>query len=140
MRITMRSQKSLFPLAILTDMKHLRARTDRLFKSEPIDDRGRDVFEFEGNDIDRLSELFERCFIRIRPGKLPIRNLASRTVRRGFIGVHAVTHSSGGNSKHSAELAAAKHTNGRSGTNRMPHMNNKTALSFVICHLSSSRF
>src|ERR1700757_652150 len=128
MRITMSSQKSLFPLAILTDMKHLRARRDRLFKSEPIDDRGRDVFKFEGDDIDRLGEVFERGFIRIRPGKLPIRNLASRAVRRGFVSMHSVAHSSGGNSKHSAELAAAKNTNGRSGTNRMPHMNIRTTL------------
>jgi hypothetical protein len=40
--------------------------------------------------------------------------------------MHAVPHPSGGDPEHPAELAAAEDTNGRSRTNPMPHMNNRT--------------
>src|ERR1700757_1124849 len=112
MGITMSSQEILFPLAILTNMKHFRARMDRLFQGETIDYCRRNVFKFEGDDIDRLDELSERGFIGIRPGKLPIRNLASRAIRRGLISMHSVAHSSGSDAEHSPELSAAENTNG----------------------------
>jgi len=131
-RISVGSQKLFFALAILANVKDLRPRMDWFFLGEPVDHRRRDIFKFERDDIDRSNKLLQCGFIGIRSSKFPVRDLTCWAIRCGFIGMNSVPHSSGGDTEHSAELAAAEDTNGRSRTNAVPHRNNRTNLKRVF--------
>src|SRR5258708_9340809 len=103
-------------------MKDFRSRMNRLLSGDPIKDYGRNIFELKSDHIHGIDKLCNCRFIGVRPSEFAIGNLSGWAIRRGLIGMNPVTYAAGGNSKHSAKLAAAEYSNGRTTRTSLNHL------------------
>src|SRR5262249_8055292 len=101
------------------DVQDPAVRTNRdQFRGGGGGGRGRDIHEFEGNDLDLPSELANAVEIFVGVDELLVADLAGRRVVIRRIDQNAVTQFARRQGEHAPELSAAQHADGGAGQKR----------------------
>ena len=103
-----RVEKGLLLHPVLGDGERPRVRADRNRLREPLDRRGRNVLEFERDDVDGICEPGERGLVPIIRACRERRDLGGGGVRFGAVDVAAIAQPRRRRRDHPAELAAAQ--------------------------------
>src|SRR5947209_7353387 len=125
-------EKVFFAQSVLRRVEHFAGGPDGHELRGGLDRFGGHLLELEGHDRDAARELGNSVEVFIRALVLTVGNLTRGRVGERREGVHAVAHPSRGDGEHAAQLAAAKHTDGRSGQYRA-HVGRVASRTFAVC-------
>ncbi|SBV97941.1 hypothetical protein KL86APRO_10949 [uncultured Alphaproteobacteria bacterium] len=111
-------EEGLFGDAVLCGFEHRPRRAHQRPRGEPLDRRGGNVLELEGDHVHRRGEGVERLGVVVGGGGMRGGHRERRGVILRTIDMAAVAEARGGERRHPAELAAAENTDRRSRRDR----------------------